>query len=58
VTSKESRKSTPSLFDLDDSPPPPPPTGGTDGVALHEAAQIRQSGLVKGVSSLALWTLS
>ena len=47
------RKSSPSLFDLDDSsnapgspppstPPPPPPAGGsTDGVALHEAAQSR-----------------
>jgi DNA gyrase subunit A len=41
VTSKKSRKSTPSLFDLEDSAPPPPPTGGTDGVALHEAAQSR-----------------
>jgi DNA gyrase subunit A len=40
VASKKSRKSTPSLFDLEDSAPPPP-TGGTDGVALHEAAQSR-----------------
>jgi DNA gyrase subunit A len=47
------RKSSPSLFDLDDSsntpgspppptqPPPPPSGGSTDGVALHEAAQSR-----------------
>jgi DNA gyrase subunit A len=40
LTLKKSRKSTPSLFDLEDSAPPPP-TGGTDGVALHEAAQSR-----------------
>jgi DNA gyrase subunit A len=40
VASKKPRKSTPSLFDLEDSAPPPP-TGGTDGVALHEAAQSR-----------------
>ena len=39
---RKSRKSTPSLFDLEDSSTPPPPTGGsTDGVALHEAAQSR-----------------
>jgi DNA gyrase subunit A len=38
---KKSRKNTPSLFDLEDSAPPPPPSGGTDGVALHEAAQSR-----------------
>jgi DNA gyrase subunit A len=44
---KVPRKSTPSLFDVPDTPdvPPPqapPPTGGsTDGVALHEAAQSR-----------------
>jgi DNA gyrase subunit A len=41
VAAKKSRKSTPSLFDLEDSAPPPPPSGGTDGVALHEAAQSR-----------------
>ncbi len=45
------RKSTPSLFDVADTPEPPPsaappsaapPTGAsTDGVALHEAAQSR-----------------
>ena len=39
---RKSRKSTPSLFDLEDSSaPPPPPGGSTDGVALHEAAQSR-----------------
>jgi DNA gyrase subunit A len=39
---KKSRKSTPSLFDLEDNTPPPPPTGGSpDAVALHEAAQSR-----------------
>jgi DNA gyrase subunit A len=38
----KSRKNTPSLFDLEDTTAaPPPPTGGTDGVALHEAAQSR-----------------
>src|SRR3954452_13451179 len=39
----KSRK-TPSLFDIPDSDtatPPPPTGGGTDGVALHEAAQSR-----------------
>ena len=38
----KSRK-TPSLFDIPDTDtaPPPPPTGGTEGVALHEAAQSR-----------------
>jgi DNA gyrase subunit A len=37
----KSRK-TPSLFDApDESSTPPPPTGGTDAVALHEAAQSR-----------------
>ena len=41
-----SRKSTPSLFDLDETPespaaPPPPPGGGPEAVALHEAAQSR-----------------
>jgi DNA gyrase subunit A len=39
---KKSRKSTPSLFDLEDNTPPPPPTGGSpDAVPLHEAAQSR-----------------
>jgi DNA gyrase subunit A len=39
---RKSRKSTPSLFDLEDASAPPPPTGGsTDGVPLHEAAQSR-----------------
>ncbi|HEY1307105.1 MAG TPA: DNA topoisomerase IV subunit A [Vicinamibacterales bacterium] len=37
---KKSRKSTPSLFDLEESAAPPP-GGSTDGVALHEAAQTR-----------------
>src|SRR6266540_4252366 len=42
MAQRKSRKSTPSLFDLDDTSAPPPPTGGsTDGVALHEAAQSR-----------------
>jgi DNA gyrase/topoisomerase IV subunit A len=42
MAQRKSRKSTPSLFDLEDSSAPPPPTGGsTDGVALHEAAQSR-----------------
>jgi DNA gyrase subunit A len=41
-----SRKSTPSLFDLDETSelpaaPPPPPGGGPEAVALHEAAQSR-----------------
>ena len=39
---KKSRKSTPSLFDLEDNTPPPPPPGGSpDAVPLHEAAQSR-----------------
>jgi DNA gyrase subunit A len=39
----KSRKQTPSLFDAPDSTSavPPPPGGGTEGVALHEAAQSR-----------------
>jgi DNA gyrase subunit A len=44
----KSRKSDPSLFDLPEAnepppgtSPPPPAGGGTDGVALHEAAQSR-----------------
>jgi DNA gyrase subunit A len=42
MAQRKSRKSTPSLFDLEDNTPPPPPTGGsTDGVPLHEAAQSR-----------------
>ena len=42
MAQRKSRKSTPSLFDFEDSSAPPPPTGGsTDGVALHEAAQSR-----------------
>jgi DNA gyrase subunit A len=42
LTLKRSRKSTPSLFDLEDNTPPPPPTGGSsDAVPLHEAAQSR-----------------
>jgi DNA gyrase subunit A len=48
LAQRKSRKSDPSLFDLDDSVDPrtsasaSPPTGGTtDGVALHEAAQSR-----------------
>jgi DNA gyrase subunit A len=41
-----SRKSTPSLFDLADTPEtpgavPPPPSDGPEAVALHEAAQSR-----------------
>ena len=39
---KKPRRSTPSLFDLEDNTPPPPPTGGSpDAVPLHEAAQSR-----------------
>jgi DNA gyrase subunit A len=39
---KRTRKSDPSLFDLPESASPtPPPPGGTEGVALHEAAQSR-----------------
>jgi len=39
---KKSRKSTLSLFDLEDNTPPPPPPGGSpDAVPLHEAAQSR-----------------
>jgi DNA gyrase subunit A len=41
VTVKRSRKSTPSLFDLEDNTPPPPTGGSPDAVALHEAAQSR-----------------
>ena len=37
----KTRKSDPTLFDVADSTPPPPPGGGTEGVALHEAAQSR-----------------
>jgi DNA gyrase subunit A len=38
---KKSRKSTPSLFDLEDNTPPPPGGGSPDAVPLHEAAQSR-----------------
>jgi DNA gyrase subunit A len=38
---KKARKSTPSLFDLEDNTPPPPPGGSSDAVPLHEAAQSR-----------------
>ena len=39
----KSRKQNPSLFDapLSESAVPPPPTGGTEAVALHDAAQSR-----------------
>jgi DNA gyrase subunit A len=38
---RKPRKSTPSLFDLEDSTPPPPTGGSSDAVPLHEAAQSR-----------------
>ena len=38
---KKPRRSTPSLFDLEDNTPPPPPGGSSDAVPLHEAAQSR-----------------
>ena len=42
MAQRKARKSTPSLFDLEDNTPPPPPTGGSpDAVPLHEAAQSR-----------------
>jgi DNA gyrase subunit A len=42
LTSKRSRRSTPSLFDLtEEQTTLPPPPGGAEGVALHEAAQSR-----------------
>jgi DNA gyrase subunit A len=37
----KARKSTPSLFDLEDNTPPPPGGGSSDAVPLHEAAQSR-----------------
>jgi DNA gyrase subunit A len=37
----KARKSTPSLFDLEDNTPPPPSGGSSDAVPLHEAAQSR-----------------
>jgi DNA gyrase subunit A len=44
MAERKSRKSSPSLFDLDDnttSPPPPPTGGSSEAVPLHEAAQSR-----------------
>ena len=41
MTLKRSRRSNPSLFDLEDSTPPPPSGGSSDAVPLHEAAQSR-----------------
>jgi DNA gyrase subunit A len=38
---KKPRRSTPSLFDLEDNTPPPPTGGSSDAVPLHEAAQSR-----------------
>jgi DNA gyrase subunit A len=41
MAQRKARKSTPSLFDLEDNTPPPPTGGSSDAVPLHEAAQSR-----------------